>query len=112
MELTIAILRPARFSTFNVSMDSGNSRIASLFGKAKKLKRAVALTETSPSRTIAFGDEVRDIEAARAAGIDSGAVLWGYATRDVLAASNPTLVLGSFDALISRVTETKLSTTQ
>jgi phosphoglycolate phosphatase len=80
---------------------------ASLFGKAKKLKKAVALTATSASRAIGIGDEVRDIEAAKAAGIDSGAVLWGYATREVLAASNPTLLLDSFDALISRITEAK-----
>ena len=80
---------------------------ASLFGKAKKLKKAVALTETSASRAIGIGDEVRDVEAAKAAGIDSGAVLWGYATSEVLAASNPTLILDSFDALISRITETK-----
>jgi phosphoglycolate phosphatase-like HAD superfamily hydrolase len=32
-----------------------------------------------PLDTICIGDELRDIEAAKAAGMDSGAVAWGYA---------------------------------
>ncbi len=74
---------------------------ASLFGKAKKLRKAVASTGTPVGRAVAIGDEVRDIEAARAVGIDSAAVLWGYATREVLAQAEPTLALESFSGLAS-----------
>jgi phosphoglycolate phosphatase len=35
------------------------------------------------SETLCVGDEVRDIEAARKAGLPAAAVAWGYATRDM-----------------------------
>jgi phosphoglycolate phosphatase len=82
---------------------------ASLFGKAKKLRKALAATGTTPGRAVAIGDEVRDVEAARAAGIDSGAVLWGYATRQVLAQAEPTFAVDSFSGLASAVTGSALS---
>ena len=44
------------------------------------------------SKAISIGDEVRDIEAARAAGIACGAVLWGYAAPEALRALGPELV--------------------
>ena len=40
----------------------------------------------APARVIAIGDEVRDIEAARTAGIACGAVTWGYSAPDTLRA--------------------------
>jgi phosphoglycolate phosphatase len=76
---------------------------ASLFGKAKKLRKALAATATPPERAVAIGDEVRDVEAARAAGMDSGAVLWGYATTQVLAQVEPTFAVDSFSGLASAV---------
>ena len=76
---------------------------ASLFGKAKKLRKALAATATPAGRAVAIGDEVRDVEAARASGIDSAAVLWGYATRQVLAQAEPTFAVNSFSRLASAV---------
>jgi phosphoglycolate phosphatase len=67
---------------------------ASLFGKAAKFKSIMRRTESVAAQTIAIGDEVRDIEAARAAGIACGAVTWGYSATDALAAMKPDL---SFD---------------
>ena len=52
---------------------------ASLFGKAAKFRRVIRRAGVAPDRVIAIGDEVRDIEAARAVGIACGAVCWGYA---------------------------------
>jgi phosphoglycolate phosphatase len=69
---------------------------ASLFGKARKLRAVVARSGVPPARTICIGDETRDIEAAREAGIASGAVLWGYAKRDVLQSFAPTV---TFEAM-------------
>lgn len=59
---------------------------ASLFGKAAKFKRVLRACALTPAHAIAIGDEARDIEAARAAGIACGAVTWGYATRALLEA--------------------------
>jgi phosphoglycolate phosphatase len=65
---------------------------ASLFGKAAKFRRVVRRAGVAPSRAIAIGDEVRDIEAARAAGIASGGVTWGYAAPETLRDLKPDLL--------------------
>lgn len=71
----------ALFSQFDCS--------ASLFGKAAKFRRVIGRAGVSPERVIAIGDEVRDIEAARAVGIACGAVGWGYAAPAALQARQP-----------------------
>jgi phosphoglycolate phosphatase len=65
---------------------------ASLFGKAAKFRRVVRRAGIPPARAIAIGDEVRDIEAARAAGVACGAVTWGYAAAETLRALEPDLM--------------------
>lgn len=65
---------------------------ASLFGKAKKFRRVVKRAGLAPAQVISIGDEVRDIEAARAAGIACGAVMWGYAAPNALRAMAPELM--------------------
>ncbi|WP_201306034.1 HAD hydrolase-like protein [Roseomonas harenae] len=62
---------------------------ASIFGKAPLLRRVLRRAGLPAETAIAIGDEVRDIEAARKAGISSGAVAWGYATPEILRARNP-----------------------
>jgi len=62
---------------------------ASLFGKAAKFRRVVKRAGVTPAQAISIGDEVRDIEAARAAGITCGAVTWGYAAANALRALSP-----------------------
>ncbi|MCJ2129051.1 HAD hydrolase-like protein [Methylobacterium sp. E-045] len=61
---------------------------ASMFGKAKRL-RAVMRKAGLNGGVIYVGDELRDQEAAEAAGCDFAAVSWGYTRRDVLAANQP-----------------------
>ncbi|MFL6619174.1 MAG: HAD hydrolase-like protein [Povalibacter sp.] len=68
---------------------------ASLFGKASKLKTVVKRSGVPRARAICIGDETRDIEAAREAGIDSGAVLWGYANAEILEAFKPSMMFAS-----------------
>ncbi len=46
----------------------------------------------APAQALAIGDEVRDIEAARTAGIACAAVTWGYAAADALRAMKPDMV--------------------
>lgn len=63
---------------------------ASLFGKHHKFRRVARALKVIPSEVICIGDELRDIDAARAAGMDSGAVAWGYALPAALQAERPT----------------------
>ncbi|WFU37639.1 HAD family hydrolase [Bradyrhizobium sp. CB82] len=62
---------------------------ASLFGKPAKFRRVIRRSGVRPAEVIAIGDEVRDIEAARAVGTASGAVCWGYAAPAALRAHGP-----------------------
>lgn len=71
----------ALFSHFDCS--------ASVFGKAAKFRRVIRRAGVAPSQVISIGDEVRDIEAARAVGIACGAVSWGYAAPAALQALAP-----------------------
>jgi phosphoglycolate phosphatase len=68
---------------------------ASLFGKARKFKQAMRAAGVPAAAALAIGDEVRDAEAAKAAGIDFAGVAWGYATVEALAKTNPVAVFAS-----------------
>ncbi len=73
---------------------------ASVFGKARRLRRLVAATRLPPGRVLCVGDEIRDHEAARAAGCAFGAVAWGYTDGPALAALGPDHLFGSPDEVI------------
>ena len=72
---------------------------ASMFGKAAKLRTMVRRAGVSAAETIYLGDEVRDAEAARSAGVDFGAVAWGQHRIEALAAENPALVFHAVEEL-------------
>jgi len=77
---------------------------AAMFGKARRLRAVMRRSGVSPERTLCIGDETRDIEAAREAGADSGAVAWGYATAEALAQFEPTFLFATpADALAAIV---------
>ena len=65
----------------------------SLFGKAAKIKHLLNRTGHTADQILLIGDEIRDIEAARTAGIAVGSVVWGYNDRTALAARQPDLLL-------------------
>jgi phosphoglycolate phosphatase len=65
---------------------------ASLFGKPAKFRRVIRRAGVGPADVIAIGDEIRDIEAARAVGIACGAACWGYAAPAALRAQAPDFV--------------------
>jgi phosphoglycolate phosphatase len=75
---------------------------ASLFGKAVKYKAVLKRTGIAAADAICIGDEVRDGEAARQAGIDFGAVSWGFAKTEALRQALPVLLFDSV-AAISRL---------
>jgi phosphoglycolate phosphatase len=60
-----------------------------MFGKASKFRQVLRQTGVAAANAIAIGDETRDIEASRKAGIACGAVGWGYATPVLLRTHNP-----------------------
>jgi len=73
---------------------------ASIFGKAAKFRRVVRHAGLNPADAIAIGDEVRDIEAARAAGIACGAVRWGFASPEALRARAPDLTFERMEDIV------------
>jgi phosphoglycolate phosphatase len=80
---------------------------AAMFGKHWKFRRVVRRLRTKPAETICIGDEIRDIEAAKAAGMDSGAVTWGYALPTALQAAAPTHLFNSIEEMTERLAMAK-----
>lgn len=76
---------------------------ASLFGKASKLKRVVRSSAIPAENTIYVGDELRDGDAARDAGISFGAVTWGYSLPDALQAARPHLTFTKVEDLARQI---------
>lgn len=77
----------------------------SIFGKAVKLRGVLGSCGVPGSEAIYIGDEVRDIEAARAAGVASGAVSWGYNTVESLRACAPDEIFTSINEMVERITQ-------
>jgi phosphoglycolate phosphatase len=75
----------------------------SLFGKASKLRDILGRCDVPRTEAIYIGDEVRDIEAARDAGVASGAVAWGYNTVESLREHGPNVVFMSIDDVAERI---------
>ncbi|BAM90019.1 phosphoglycolate phosphatase [Bradyrhizobium oligotrophicum S58] len=76
---------------------------ASVFGKARKFRRVLKRLRVDPAEVIAIGDETRDIEAARAAGIAFGAVTWGYAAERALREHRPEMLFTRMEEIAERL---------
>ncbi len=72
---------------------------AGFLGKTAHLRRICREAGVSPGEAIYVGDEVRDIEAARACGMRCAAVTWGYASRAALQAQAPDFLVTDVDSL-------------
>lgn len=68
---------------FNVHVDF--IRESSIFGKARSLEKTLREEKLERNSVIYIGDEIRDIEACRQAGIGIVAVTWGLNAKDTLA---------------------------
>jgi phosphoglycolate phosphatase len=68
---------------------------ASMFGKTPKFRKVIRRAGARHGQVLSIGDETRDIEAASRAGIDSGAVTWGYARPEILEAHRPTFLFNT-----------------
>ncbi len=60
-----------------------------LFGKPAKIDRLLKRHDTAPERFLLVGDEMRDIDAARKAGVRVASVAWGYNHVDALRERGP-----------------------
>lgn len=65
----------------------------SVFGKARKLISLAAMASVPKEDVLYVGDEMRDADAARAAGIAFRGVAWGYTTPEALRQYTGTLLL-------------------
>jgi phosphoglycolate phosphatase len=74
-----------------------------VFGKGHKFKKILAKTHLSAKEAICIGDEIRDIEAAKQARIDSGAVSWGYTTFETLKKYSPTKLFTTIEEIYEKV---------
>jgi phosphoglycolate phosphatase len=68
---------------------------SSLFGKDKVIKNLLKNIKADTKSAIYIGDETRDIEGARGAGIPMIAVTWGFNSRTVLESFHPDHVIDS-----------------
>ena len=73
----------------------------SVFGKRTKLRKVLRASGIHPAQAIFIGDEIRDIEAARHAGIASGAVAWGFTDQDVLKAHSADFLFASLGEMLA-----------
>ncbi|MDB6035013.1 MAG: HAD-superfamily hydrolase, subfamily variant 1 family protein 2 [Verrucomicrobiales bacterium] len=75
----------------------------SMFGKAAKLKKVLRQSRTAPDQALYIGDELRDLQAAKAAGIPFGAVSWGYNRAEALQRQVPTEMFCSMAEIVKRL---------
>lgn len=75
----------------------------SLFGKTPKINKLLKQTRVVPSEAILIGDEIRDGQAARKAGIAFGAVAWGFTRVDALAAQAPNALFTAMHEIAQEV---------
>jgi phosphoglycolate phosphatase len=79
------------------------SSTSRLTGKAKHLRAILKTFSLRPAETLYVGDELRDLRAARKAGIPFAAVTWGFNSRKSLAAKEPEHLLGEPGELLRLV---------
>lgn len=71
------------------------------FGKKKIINRMLNHEQISKKNVIYVGDETRDIEASKKAGIPVIAVTWGLNDREILAMAQPDQIVDSPDDLLA-----------
>jgi phosphoglycolate phosphatase len=76
---------------------------ASLFGKRGKLRGVLKHSGVRPGEALFIGDELRDLDAARAEGVPFGAVAWGYTHLEVLEAHAPAEVFADVGEIVGKI---------
>lgn len=75
----------------------------SIFGKASMLEKVLKQSATPADRALCIGDEIRDLEAAKSAGIPFGAVAWGYTNLPALQKHGPAEVFGTMGEIVAKL---------
>ncbi|MFY7952300.1 MAG: HAD hydrolase-like protein [Armatimonadaceae bacterium] len=75
-----------------------------LFGKARAIRKIRKREKVERAEFVYVGDESRDLDAARKAGVSVAAVSWGFHTPALLASMNPTYMLAHPGELLKLVT--------
>jgi phosphoglycolate phosphatase len=75
-----------------------------LFGKARAIRRFIKGQGVAAAEVLYVGDEVRDIEAARQAGVAVAAVTWGFNTKELLARHGPDYLVERPEQILSPFT--------
>lgn len=76
---------------------------ASIFGKRVKIRQVLKESRISADRTLCIGDELRDLDAARAEGIAFGAVDWGFTPPAAFRAHAPDLSFASIGEIAEKL---------
>lgn len=71
-----------------------------IWNKSKTLKRVLHHHKLAPQSVFYVGDETRDIEAVREAGVKSIAVTWGYNSGDLLKSYSPDFLVSEPNEII------------
>jgi phosphoglycolate phosphatase len=71
-----------------------------LFGKARAIRRILKADAMKASELLYVGDETRDIEASRRAGVDVAAVTWGFHAEEVLSGYSPTYLIREAEEIV------------
>jgi phosphoglycolate phosphatase len=103
----LAIVTSNSISNVRQVLGPGNAALihhyacgVSLFGKQAKLRAVLRSSGFPAAQAIFIGDELRDREAAHAAGIAFGAVTWGYTNPEALRAHAPEEVFASPEEIL------------
>jgi phosphoglycolate phosphatase len=77
---------------------------ASIFGKRAKLRKILRASGVRPDEAIFIGDEIRDLNEARAEDIPFGAVSWGFNSMESLRRNSPDELFASIDDILVQLT--------
>ena len=76
---------------------------SSLFGKSQKFETVLGALKLSRETTIAVGDEIRDIDAARKTHLAAGSITFGYNSRSALARHHPDFLFDDYEQMVGAI---------
>lgn len=76
-----------------------------LFGKARAIRKIRKREKVDRAEFVYVGDESRDLDAAKKAGVSVAAVSWGFHAPELLASMNPTYMLAHPAELLRLVSQ-------
>lgn len=84
---------------YQINVFSAIHTPTALFGKDTVIRKVGKKLGFSPENIYMIGDEVRDIEAAQKAGVQSVGVTWGFNHKNLLVAANPHFLIEKVEDL-------------